>query len=222
MAVLEHGAAAPHQVAATVLKRVLFGFLALLTLATLYVHEGYVLRPTDPQWAHLFPFRWWLIPHVAGGATALVLGPLQFSTAFRRRWPALHRWLGRVYAVAVIVASSLSLYIVLTFEAPVNHWVMGVMGGLWLATTLFAWAAARSRNFAQHVLWMARSYGLTFTFVTTRFIPDVIFPGLDYYGTTALYWVLIVLSLLLPDILLNGRALWPVPARRRHAPPSAS
>jgi uncharacterized membrane protein len=190
-------------------KRALFIAFALLVIATLYVHEGYVLRPADPQWAHLMPFRWWLIPHIAGGAIALLIGPLQFSATLRRRSPALHRWLGRVYAVAAILGAALSVYIVLAFEAPANHWVMGVMGGLWLVSTALAWLFALGRDFAQHKLWMARSYGLTFTFVTTRFIPDVIFPGLDYYDTTALYWLLIVASLVLPDLLFNGRALLP-------------
>src|ERR1700712_562617 len=162
-------------------KRTLFAALALLILATFYVHEGYVLRPADPQWAHLAPFRWWLIPHVAGGMIALLVGPLQFSATLRRRSPAAHRRLGRLYAAAAILGAALSIYIVLVFEAPVNHWVMGVMGGLWLPATILAWLFALRRDFPQPKLWMCRSYGLSFTFVTTRFIPDVIFPGLDYY-----------------------------------------
>ncbi len=199
----------PRTPLSTHLRRALFAALALVTLATIYVHEGYVLRPADPQWAHFAPFRWWLIPHIAGGTAALLIGPLQFSQTLRRRSLALHRWLGRLYVLAVAVGASLSVYIVLTFEAPLNHWVMGVMGGLWLAATLFAWLAALGGNVLQHRLWIGRSYALTFTFVTTRFIPDVVFPGLDYYGVTALYWVLIVLSLTVPDLLIGGRALLP-------------
>ncbi|MEI9993897.1 MAG: hypothetical protein WDM91_04830 [Rhizomicrobium sp.] len=66
---------------------------------------------------------------------------------------------------------------------------------------------APPRPLLQHRLWIGRSYGLTFTFVTTRFIPDVLFPGLDYYDTTALYWLLIVAALMIPDLVLGGRAL---------------
>lgn len=213
MTAIEQSTASPRRLVSVLLRRGLFILLAVLTLATLYVHEGYVLKPADPLWVHLATFRWWLIPHIAGGTAALLIGPLQFSQTLRRRSLTLHRWLGRLYVFAVAVGASLSVYIVLKFEAPLNHWVMGVMGGLWFVTTLFAWLAALGGNILQHRLWIGRSYALTFTFVTTRFIPDVIFPGLDYYGVTALYWVLIVLSLTLPDLLIEGRAL--LPWRRR-------
>ncbi len=153
----------------------------------LYVHEAYVFKPADPEWARLARFRWWLVPHIVAGARPrFVVAPLQISP--RRcgaRSLTLHRWLGRLYVCAVIVASSLSLYIVLVFEDPANRWVMGTMGGLWLVTTVFAWLAARTRNLIQHRLWIGRSYCLTLTFVGTRFIPDMVLPGLGYVGTTA-------------------------------------
>jgi uncharacterized membrane protein len=207
MTALERNATASRDVATTVVKYGVFGAAALLTLATLYVHEAYVLRPNAPQWAHLAPLKWWLLPHILGGSIALLLGPLQFSTTLRRRFPAVHRWLGRAYVVAVVIAASLSLYIVLKFEAAANWWSMGAMGALWLVTTIFAWLAARNRNLIQHKLWIGRSYCLTFTFVATRFIPDVVLPGLDYVNMTALYWFFIVLSLIVPDLVVNGRAL---------------
>lgn len=197
------------------LKRGLALLLLAVTLATIWIHEAWVLRPTDPEWSHLAPIRWWLAPHILASATALIVGPLQFSSTLRRRSKILHRWLGRIYATAAIIASILALYVVLTFEEPFNRWVMGSMAALWLITTLFAWMAVRNRNFIQHRLWVGRSYGLTFTFVTTRFIPDVVFPGMDYYSMTALYWLLIIASLLLPDLVINGRGLLsPTPKKK--------
>lgn len=181
--------------------------ILLVTIATILIHEASLLRPGDPTFARLSTFRWWLIPHVAGGAVALVIGPLQFSSTLRRRFPALHRWLGRIYVLAVTIAASLSLYIILAFEDQANWWVMGAMGALWLMTTQFAWLSARNRSFAQHQLWIGRSYCLTLTFVATRFVPDRILPGLDYVKMTALYWLFIVLSLVIPDLVVNGRAL---------------
>ena len=195
--------------AGTLAKRGVIGAAALLTLATLATHEAYVLRPHDPEWAHLAPFRWWLAPHVVGGAIALCLAPLQFSTTLRRRNPALHRWLGRVYMTAALIASALSVYIVARFEVMANWWAMGTMGALWGITTAFAWLAARNRDYRQHQLWVGRSVCLTFTFVATRFVPDILLPGLDYVNMTALYWAFIVLSMIAPDVVMNGRALAP-------------
>jgi hypothetical protein len=200
-----------------ILRRGAFVAIAALTLATVATHEAYVLRPADPQWAHLAPIRWWVLPHILGGMIAFLVAPLQFSTTIRRRYAVLHRWLGRLYMVAVLTSSSLSLYIVFTFEAPTNHWSMGAMGGFWLITTIFAWLAARNRDFAQHQLWIGRSFCLTFTFVATRFVPDIVMPGLDYVNMTALYWLFIVLSMIIPDLMINGRALAPWRAFRRQA-----
>lgn len=194
---------------AVAMKRTVMLTAFLATLGTLLTHEAYVLRPADPMWAHLRPFRWWLLPHVTGGMIAFLVAPLQFSTTLRRRWPAWHRWVGRLYVVAALIASALSVFIVVRFEVQANWWVMGTMGGLWFLTTLFAWLAALNRSFVQHQLWIGRSFGLTFTFVLTRIIPDQVFPGLDYVKMTALYWGFIVASLIVPDLVVNGRALWP-------------
>jgi uncharacterized membrane protein len=188
-------------------KRVVFAGLALMTLLTIYEHETPLLKASDPEWAHIAPFRWWLLPHVITAAVALVVGPFQFSGSVRRRSLALHRWLGRVYVIAVLAASSLALYIGVAFEDPANRWLMGTMAGLWLVATAFAWLAARNRDINQHRLWITRSYCLTFTFVLTRLIPDMILPGMGYVGVTALYWVLIVGSLLAPDLMVNGRSI---------------
>jgi len=189
------------------LKRTVFAALAVLTLATIYEHETPLLNPANPEWRHIAPFRWWLLPHVITAAVALVLGPLQFSSTLRRRNPVVHRWTGRVYASTVLIASSLALYIGVVFEIPENRWLMGTMAGLWLLSTAFGWLAVRNRNVNQHRLWFMRSYCLTLTFVGTRFIPDVILPHMGYAGVTALYWVLIVASLALPDLLVNGGAI---------------
>lgn len=203
---------------AVILKRAAILAVFGLTLATLLTHEAYVLRPADPMWKHLAPMRKWIIPHVGFGMLAFLITPLQFSTTLRRRWPQVHRWLGRTYVVAALISSILSVYIVVRFEVQANWWVMGAMGGLWTLTTLFGWLAARNRNFVQHQLWMGRSFGLAFTFVLTRIIPDQVLPGLDYAKMTALYWGFIVASLVLPDLVVNGRALFAAAGAARLRP----
>ena len=202
---------------ATILRLMTFVLLGIFTLATIYVHEGWLLKPSDPEWAHIAPFRWWLIPHVATGIVAFLIAPLQFSATIRRRWLALHRWLGRTYVFATLMASSAALYIGLVHQDPANKAVMSSMAALWFVTTLFAWFAVRRGNLQQHRLWVMRSYGLTLTFVTTRFIPDVIVPGLNYIDTIALYWGFVVGSLLIPDLIVNGGAV--LPWRRGFAKP---
>jgi hypothetical protein len=203
-------------------KRVTILAAFLLTVATLLTHEAYVLRPADPMWRHLAPFRWWLLPHVAGGMLAFLLSPFQLSGTLRRRVPRVHRWFGRIYAGSALISAALSIYIVMRFEVQSNWWVMGTMGALWFLTTAFGWFAALNRNFVQHQLWMGRSIGLTFTFVLTRIIPDLVLTGLDHDKMTALYWAFIVASLIIPDLVVNGRAIMPRRRRGQRAPAAAS
>jgi hypothetical protein len=174
------------------------------------------------MWPHLAPLRWWLLPHVVGGMLAFLISPFQLSATLRRRLPRLHRWLGRLYVGGALISSALSIYIVVRFEVQANWWVMGTMGALWFLATAFGWFAALNRNFVQHQLWMGRSIGLTFTFVLTRIIPDAVLPGLDYAAMTALYWAFIVASLIIPDLVVNGRAILPFRRRRRRSPVTAS
>lgn len=201
MAAIEERRAAAFN-AGTTLKRLVMLALIALTVVTIWIHEAYFFRPDSPQLERLGPFMPWLIPHIATGAFALLAGPLQFSTTIRKKSLALHRWLGRSYMAAVLISGVLALYIILRFEAPEARWVMGAMATLWLVTTVCAWLAAMSRNIPQHKLWISRSYLFTFTFTTTRFMLDVVWPGLGYEGVTNFYWVLNVACLLLPDLVL--------------------
>jgi len=61
----------------------------------------------------------------------------------------------------------------------------------WLIVTLTAWIAARSHNVAQHRMWVARSYGLTFVFVTSRLVPDLFFPAADNWALNDIFWTLL-------------------------------
>ena len=186
----------------TALKRFTMLGLMVLTIVTIWIHEAYFFRGPSAQLDRLIPIMPILISHIATGAIALLLGPLQFSTTLRKKSLTLHRWLGRTYMAAVLISSVLALYITMTFEVPSARWVMGTMAALWLITTIFAWAAAASRNLLQHKLWVSRSYLFTFTFTTTRFAIDVIWPGIDGEGVTNFYWVLNIACLVIPDIVL--------------------
>src|SRR5689334_6538030 len=88
-----------------------FSLLGLCLLAVIYADERFLVIPTHPEWKHIAPFRWLLLPHGIFGAIALLSGPLQFSDTIRRVRPILHRWTGYAYIVAVTVAAPLALSI---------------------------------------------------------------------------------------------------------------
>ena len=50
-----------------------------------------------------------MLMHTTMGAVGMALGPFQFITALRRRWPALHRTSGKIYLSAVVLSMAAGL-----------------------------------------------------------------------------------------------------------------
>ncbi|WP_446743542.1 DUF2306 domain-containing protein [Silvibacterium acidisoli] len=106
-----------------------------------------------------------LIPHTLSGTFALLAGPFQFSTRFRQRHMQLHRVLGRLYVVSVFVGSFTG--IALAAGRP-GFPGTSMQAAAWMVCTTAAFITARNRQIAVHRQWMARSYAVTFTFVSSR------------------------------------------------------
>ena len=79
----------------------------------------------------------------------------------------------------------------------------------WLVCTYAAWFAARGRNISQHKLWMARSYGLSFIFVTSRAVLGTFFVGASNWAINDVTWALLVAALVIPDLIMAGNAINP-------------
>lgn len=110
-----------------------------------------------------------LYGHLAGGLVALALGPWQLSSRLRRTGLARHRWMGRVYVLAVLVGGlgGLSLAMKSMFGL-VTHVGFGMLAVLWLYSTAMAWIRIRAHDQPAHWRWMIRSYALTLAAVTLR------------------------------------------------------
>ena len=110
--------------------------------------------------------------HILASPLALICGTLQFSKTILRRWPKVHRILGRAYVIGV-----------LAFAAPGGFVIsFGTVGGLpsficfltmsclaW-GFTWQAWRTARRRAFSAHGRWMWRSYLMMVSAIILRII----------------------------------------------------
>jgi uncharacterized membrane protein len=146
-----------------------------------------------------------LIPHALAGGFALLSGPLQFSSRFRRKHLQLHRVLGRVYVVAILVAAPMALILTQGSGLEVGTWVQSSM---WVICTLAAFLTARNRQIAAHRQWMIRSYAVTFTFVSLR-VPDF-WPAYVNMSPAKFTLTIIIVtfaSVFLPDLYFNWREL---------------
>ena len=156
--------------------------------------------------------RWWLLIHVAAGAVALLIGPVQLWLGVSRRAVWLHRWLGITYVTSVAVGSIAAFYL----AAHTNlGWVFGAgitgLGIAWVVTTTMAVVAIRRGLIDQHREWMIRSYVVTFAFVTFRVLWSVL--AAANIGTLpeqlgAASWFCWAVPLLVTEVVLQGRRIF--------------
>ncbi len=192
-----------------------FFLLVLACLLTvLWADERFLLIPTDHEWVHIAPFQGKLLIHGLTGATALLIGPFQFSDRLRAARPKLHRWMGRTYVGAVAISAPLAAWIGYHYEQPITAPEQIAQGGFWFVCTLMALLCALRRQFLVHKVWMMRSYGFCLVFVMSR-VPDAI-PGMHWTDAMLAHtlWWLIAFALVGPDLILTTRALW---SRKRRA-----
>ena len=106
-----------------------------------------------------------LIPHTLAGTFALLIGPINFSSRVRERYRRLHGALGYIYFASVFVGSFTGIAL-----AAGRPGLPGtsMQAATWVVCTVASIIAARNRQIAVHQHWMARSYAVTFTFVSSR------------------------------------------------------
>jgi len=150
------------------LKAALWIFLGLTTLFVFITSE--VLLVTDYPMYHAYRLqvigdRHLLIPHTLAGILALAIGPINFSSRIRERHRKLHRVLGRAYVIAVFVGAFTGIAL-----ASGRPGLPGtsMQAAAWIVCTTAAFITARNRQIVTHWQWMARSYAVTFTFVSSR------------------------------------------------------
>src|SRR6202171_3735361 len=109
------------------------------------------------------------LTHMLIAPVALLVGPFQFFPGLRAKYSKVHRWSGRVYVAACVIARLGGLATSPAASGgPVAGFGFGILAVLWVSTTLGAWRAAVARQFALHRLLMRFSYAMTFGAVTLR------------------------------------------------------
>jgi len=181
-----------------------------MTLSVIRYSEYPIFRqPDERAFIRTIPFL--MIPHIAGGVLALLLGPIQFSSRIRRRYTKMHRVSGRVYVGAVFVAGSLAMVLANARHRPDSaHFCVAtrIQAAAWIITTAAAFITARNRQIQQHREWMVRSYAVTLTFIGTRLFS----PLQDWHRLGEAFFAMEIitvtlLAILIPDLALSWRQL---------------
>jgi hypothetical protein len=134
------------------------GILRLLSLA----HDT-TITPHDARFQHA-PVP--VVIHIFSTTLFCILGAFQFSHAFRLRWPALHRRMGRVLALSGLLAGATGLWMTVFYEIPTSlqgpllrGFRLAVATSM-MASIIMAWRSILLRDVARHEAFMIRAYAL--------------------------------------------------------------
>jgi uncharacterized membrane protein len=149
-------------------KTIIWIFLGLTALFVFITSEVFLIADYPMYHAYrlqVIADRHLLIPHTLAGIFALLIGPINFSSRIRQRHLQLHRVLGRIYVISVFIGAATGVAL-----ATGRPGLPGtsMQAAAWIVCTTAAVITARNRQIVQHRQWMARSYAVTFTFVSSR------------------------------------------------------
>ena len=101
--------------------------------------------------------------HFATGGIILVLGSIQLIDAVRVRYPALHRWIGRVYVTSCLLAAVGGL-VFIAVKGTIGGLVMDIgfslYGVLMFISAIQTYRYAVAGTMDQHRVWALRLYAL--------------------------------------------------------------
>jgi hypothetical protein len=200
----------------TVLKSVA---VALLVAGGVHFFWLRALRYTDVTehvYRRYWPYRGWLMAHIAGGSLALLLGPLQFFSRLRRWSITLHRWTGRLYLGGVVIGAIAATYMGFVTKYRAFGISLVAMAFAWLSCAGMAYLAIRRRQIPAHKEWMIRSYVVTYGFVVFRAIQDSkLLESLRMESLALSAWLSWVIPLFLAEAALQWRRTVGPPRSRR-------
>lgn len=163
-------------------------------------------------WPRYAPY---LLVHIIAGMTALLLGPFQFVPSIRKNYKKTHRFMGKTYLIAILVAAIASLQmsinkITIDEKAAVYGLGLFMLALVWVLSSAMAYWSARSRNFVQHREWMVRSYVITCAFTTFRLFDKIITERFKIDPLTSagiMAWACWSVPLIVTEVILQGRKI---------------
>jgi uncharacterized membrane protein len=197
-------------------------FLAFVGLAVatrraiVLEHPGALSSRNNPAAAldeHFANERALTLAHVLPAMLFMILGPLQFVKRWRSKYPAFHRWSGRVFLCASAMVGTTGL--TMAFGKTIGG--MDEKAAIILFGTFFIFALAKAlwhamhREFAQHREWMIRGYGIGLAVATIRPIMGIFFavalarghtpePS-EFFGTA--FWIGFTLQMIAAEMWIN-------------------
>jgi hypothetical protein len=187
-------------------------WLVVVFLTWLFMHGANRFLSLTPQaLGKYFPLKWILIAHITAGGGALILGLVQFWPKLRSFSTKVHRTIGVLYLMAVLVSSVCAVILAFTTAYKVNlpyAFSLQVWVSVWISSTSIAYYTAVKKKFKLHTEWMTRSYIVTLAFLISGLalkLPLVQQLGSFEEISPSLFWTGWSVPLYLYEILLSSK-----------------
>lgn len=182
-------------------------FISLYPLKFIWMPIDQGLLGSKP--AELLSSIWYLpafYTHIFLGGLALLTGFSQFFPRLRKKKLGLHRTLGKIYILAVLLSGTAGL-IIAYFATGGFIPALGfaLLAILWLYTTVNAFTSIRRMDIQSHQRWMVRSYALCFAAVTLRlYLPIFLgLGGMDFIPAYSIIaWLCWIPNLIVAEFLI--------------------
>jgi len=148
------------------------------------------------------------ILHLLPGILFMLLGPLQFTSSIRNRWPSAHRWSGRLFVLSGLITAISAIAMAILFPVIVNHFTTAAnltFGGALFIALIIAFHAIKNRDITRHRAWMIRAYAIGLSVATMRIFFGgvfVIFGEFNDAYLPSLVWLTFLLHIAIAELIL--------------------
>ncbi|MDO3641707.1 DUF2306 domain-containing protein [Mucilaginibacter sp. L3T2-6] len=147
--------------------------------------------------------------HITTGGLAMLTGWSQFSNRLRGRYLNIHRFVGKVYVLSVLLSSCAGLYIAFFASGGIVCVIgFGSLALLWFFTDIKAYTSIRKLQIDEHERWMIRNYALTFAAVTLRIWLPLATSIMRFDFTTSyrvISWLCWVPNLIVAELIITRK-----------------
>lgn len=153
---------------------ILLAFFSFLMLRIIFIYipvkndAGFL--QLKQEYIHITEWRVAFFTHVFTSILVLVAGFTQFSKKFLKQQPKLHRTVGYIYVINILMVTGPS-GLLMSFYANggvSSQTAFVLLSVLWIGFTAMALYKAIKKDFTAHRIFMIRSFALTLSAITLR------------------------------------------------------
>ncbi len=138
--------------------------------------------------------------HVTLGGIALLIGWIQFSKKLRLKYLSLHRQIGKVYVIAVLLSAIAAFYIAFfALGGMISSMGFISLSIIWFYTTLMAYTSIKKGDLTLHQKMMIYSYASCFAAVTLRLWMPVL---IKIFGTFETAYMVVAWWSWIPNLIV--------------------